>query len=81
MSRTWKFVANTALALFVAGGLMFGANQLRAGDAMMCLDGSPGLCPPFDTGSCGQWCATNGHTDGACEPAPGGIICCNCWTR
>jgi hypothetical protein len=79
MSRTWNVLVKAAIAVVVVG-LTFGASQLR-GSAMVCMVESPGLCPPFDDFICNEWCANNNHTGGACEPAPGGEICCNCWTR
>lgn len=82
MSRLFTRLSTGLFALFVAGGLTFGATQaLGATATHTCGDdpGELGLCPPFSDPSCNFACFQQFGTFGGCgateEP---GVICCIC---
>jgi len=64
------FAAPVAVAMVLLGPQPATANICDAPE-------QPGFCPPFDNGTCSDWCETHGYPEG------GGCvgICCTCLIR
>ena len=82
MTRLFRHLTTGAFALFVLGGLTFGASQ-TFGSSMDPPCGfyaeEMGTCPPFDNASCDQECEANNYLFGGfCIPHPEGGKCCVC---
>ncbi len=78
MSRLLRRIGVGLAAVFVVGGLSFGASQ-AFGSGMRTVCNGPeqlGTCPPFSGGlggSCNFWCGIHFGTGGDCIQG-----CCTC---
>ena len=87
MSRFHRRFVATVFALFVAGGIGFGASEAfgsnpSSGDYCTEEYGDLGCCPPFTGYTCWEECVDLGYHDGFCirieEPQEDCRLCCTC---